>query len=124
MFKKRIKNWGMDKKHLKSDEVGAAVLCKRQRDAVKKKSKIIIRGREVEWQEIQRHLSRSPTLQSKLNHGTLEIGSSAAGVLVRTPSPDPAQVHSIRCSLAVGGDLQAIDVFFCFLFGFFFGVLV
>src|SRR3569833_2343507 len=123
MFKKRIKNWGMDKNHLKSDEVGAAVLCKRQRDAVKKKSKIIIRGREVEWQEIQRHLSRNPTLQSKLNHGTLEIGSSAAGVLVRTPSPDPAQVHSIRCSLAVGGDLHAIEDLSSILIGYFNGAL-
>src|SRR3569833_1605305 len=105
MFKKHIKKWGLDNKHLKSGELLIAALGKRRRDAVHNSSKIIIRGKKVPWEEIQRHLSRNPKLQAKLDSAdtNLEmVGHDNRDVVVRTPSPDLGQ--TIRISRSLNAD--------------------
>src|SRR3569833_62626 len=105
MFKKHIKKWGLDNKHLKSGELLIAALGKRRRDAVHKSSKIIIRGKKVPWEEIQRHLSRNPKLQAKLESAdtNLEmVGHDNRDVVVRTPSPDLG--HTVRISRSLNAD--------------------
>ena len=112
MFKKRIRKWGLDNKHIRSNEAHQVILLKRQRDAVGKKDhRILVRGRRIEWANIQQHLARNPRLQAKVNasSGQLEIGSSVDGVVVRTPSPDLAIGLTVPPPIVADDDFRTAE---------------
>src|SRR5262249_43483568 len=89
MFKTRIRRWGLDKKH-KAPEVLEMLRLKRERDAAGKESTFFVRGRRINWDDIELYVKRSRVLQAKIDSGFLEIGGHIPGVVCRTPSPDPA----------------------------------
>ncbi|KAI1381157.1 Clr5 domain-containing protein [Hypoxylon crocopeplum] len=84
MYKKRIKTWGFDKK-LKEHEVLEILHQKSERDSAGKTSKLLIRGRNVDFERIRRYMETKPDLLSKLE-GVYEQKPSGV-VVCRTPSP-------------------------------------
>ncbi|KAI0843597.1 hypothetical protein F5Y06DRAFT_291512 [Hypoxylon sp. FL0890] len=86
MYKKRIKAWGFEKK-LKEDEVLEILRRKSERDTAGKTSKFFIRGRNVDFEKVQRYVENKPGLLFKLE-GPNE-GTSSGAVVCRTPSPSP-----------------------------------
>ncbi|KAH6976414.1 hypothetical protein BKA56DRAFT_488235, partial [Ilyonectria sp. MPI-CAGE-AT-0026] len=49
----RLQKWGLDKK-LREKEVVQMFLLKQQRDAAGKQSAFLVRGRPVDWEQVQR----------------------------------------------------------------------
>lgn len=88
MYKHRLQKWGLDKK-FKEKEVVHMSLVKRQRDALGKQSVFYVRGRQVDWDQIEKYLHRRPDLQTKINAGMLKLSNSSSDVVCRSPSPDP-----------------------------------
>lgn len=93
MYKTRIKKWGIDKNQ-KAKEVGYMLKVKQQRAALGKDTEFVVRGRKVDWGKIEQYLKRDPALLRKTAGDTLEIGN-AAGIICKTPPPDPAVALSI-----------------------------
>lgn len=88
MYKYRLQKWGLDKK-LREKEVVQMFLLKQQRDAAGKQSAFLVRGRPVDWEQVQRYLQRRPDLQTKINAGMLQIGTLDSNLICRSPSPEP-----------------------------------
>ncbi|KAH7146844.1 Clr5 domain-containing protein, partial [Dactylonectria estremocensis] len=88
MYKHRLQNWGLDKKY-KEKEVVQMSLLKQQRGAVGKQSLFFVRGRQVDWGQIEKYLHRRPDLQTKIKAGMLKMSSSNFDIVCRSPSPDP-----------------------------------
>lgn len=85
MYKNRITQWGLDKKH-KEDEMKAIVRKIKQRADLGKKSVSIIRGRTIEHQELVRYLKRKHlTIQDVLSER--QTRATPEAVECRTPSP-------------------------------------
>ena len=57
MYKRRINKWGFDK-NCKASEMQAIARKKLERDAIGKASSFRIRGRQIEFEEVRRHLGR------------------------------------------------------------------
>lgn len=88
MYKHRLQKWGLDK-NFKEKEVVHMSLVKRQRDALGKQSLFYVRGKQVDWDQVEKYLHRRPDLQTKINAGMLKMSSSSSNVVCRSPSPDP-----------------------------------
>lgn len=86
MFKSRIWKWGLDKK-LKSDEVLAIMVLKRDRDAQNKQSEFTIRGQPVDMDNINRYIKRNPQLVARFRAGELPSMQTTLEVQCSTPSP-------------------------------------
>ncbi|KAK3361343.1 hypothetical protein B0T24DRAFT_539550 [Lasiosphaeria ovina] len=99
MYRTRIKKWELDKNN-KMAEVVEMVRIKKKRDAINKASRFTIRGRRVDWDDVERYLARNPGLHAKFQDGELEVGNADHGIVCRTPSPDPVR------ALAVPGNLD------------------
>ncbi|KAH8887184.1 hypothetical protein GQ53DRAFT_328141 [Thozetella sp. PMI_491] len=95
MYKNRITEWGLDKR-LKRDEVIQMYHMHRTRFAAGRKSEFYIRDRKVDWASVQKFLKRRPQLRAKYDAGTLEIGNADLGIVVRSPSPEPAEVPKVH----------------------------
>lgn len=89
MFKSRIWKWGLDKK-LKSDEVLAIMVLKRDRDAANKPSEFTIRDQPVDMDNINRYIKRNPQLVARFRAGDVPSMQTIIEVKCRTPSPPPA----------------------------------
>ncbi|KAH7118267.1 Clr5 domain-containing protein [Dactylonectria estremocensis] len=94
MYKHRLQKWGLDKKY-KEREVIFMSLLKQQRDALGKQSVFYVRGRRVNWGQIEKYLHRRPDLQTKIRAGMLKLNSSGSDVVCSSPPPDPILHASI-----------------------------
>ncbi|OLN89783.1 hypothetical protein CCHL11_09500 [Colletotrichum chlorophyti] len=108
MYKSRIWKWGLDKK-LKSDEVLAIMLLKRDRDALKKPTEYLIRGQVVDLDNINRYLKRNPSLMARLRAGQAPSLHASKEVACRTPSPPPSPARG----LAPTTELQSTEQVLC-----------
>lgn len=88
MFKSRIWKWGLDKK-LKSDEVLAIMILKRDRDAQHKPSQFTIRGQPVDLDNINRYVKRNPSLLARMRAGEAPSVQTSIEVACHTPPPSP-----------------------------------
>lgn len=88
MYKYRFKKWGLDKKY-KEKEVIQMSLLKQQRIVAGKQSIFFVRGRQVEWEQVERYLRRRPDLETKIKAGMLKMSSSNFDIVCRSPSPEP-----------------------------------
>ncbi|KAH7169920.1 Clr5 domain-containing protein [Dactylonectria macrodidyma] len=88
MYKHRLQKWGLEKKY-KEKEVVYMSLLKQQRAAHGKRSVFFIRGKEVDWGQIEKYLNRRPDLQTKIKAGMLRMSSDSFDIVCRSPSPDP-----------------------------------
>lgn len=88
MYKYRLKKWDLDKKY-KEREVIQMSLIKQQRKSVGKRTIFFIRGKQVDWDQVERYLYRRPDLQTKIKAGMLKMSSSNFGIACRSPSPNP-----------------------------------
>lgn len=109
MFKKRLKKWGLNNKNIKGEETLRVASQRYQRDAFQKPSKIIVRGREREWEHVLRHLNRNPHLRAKLRSNVPDITRENLDVVVRTPSPAPPAVVSVPLVLGTNDTLQVTE---------------
>ncbi|KAH7161994.1 Clr5 domain-containing protein [Dactylonectria estremocensis] len=88
MYKHRLQKWGLDKKY-KEKEVIHMSLLKKQREALGKRSIFFVRGKEVDWEQIEKYLHRRPDLKTKIRAGMLKMSSDSFDIVCRSPSPDP-----------------------------------
>ncbi|KAL6406104.1 hypothetical protein AUP68_10667 [Ilyonectria robusta] len=88
MYKYRLRKWGLDKK-LREKEVVQMFLLKQQRDAAGKQSVFLVRGRPVDWEQVERYLQRRPDLQTKIKAGMLQMSMLDPDLICRSPSPEP-----------------------------------
>jgi hypothetical protein len=88
MYKRRIKVWRLDKNY-KADEVLTILHRKSERNALQKPSEFSIRGRKVDFDDIQRYLKRNPALVERFRTGVKPNCEAALEIVCRTPSPDP-----------------------------------
>jgi hypothetical protein len=101
MYKAHFRKWDLRKNNRRSDVV--AMLClKSQRDAVGKSSKFVIRGREIDWNDIERYLKRNPKVSAETNENSLKH----CDIICRTPSPDPATVLPVPAILEASDELR------------------
>jgi len=85
MYKNRITQWGLDKKH-KEDEMRAIVRKNKQRADLGKESAFSVRGRAVEHRELVRYFKRKHlTIEDVLSQRQKRTTPEA--VKCRTPSP-------------------------------------
>ncbi|KAK3389997.1 hypothetical protein B0H63DRAFT_389421 [Podospora didyma] len=109
MYRTRIKKWQLDKNN-KMDEVVTMLRLKKERDAVGKGSRFFIRGRRVSWDDVERYLSRNPTVQAKISDDdggqTIEIGSAALGIVCRSPTPDFVRIFAVPRNLDGARDVR------------------
>ena len=88
MYKHRINKWGFDK-NCKASEMQAIARKKLERDAIGKASLFRIRGRQIEFEEVRRHLRR------KSNHSSETVllresylrSATPSEIEVSTPEP-------------------------------------
>lgn len=117
MFKSRIWKWGLDKK-LKSDEVLAIMVLKRDRDAANKPSEFTIRDQPVDMDNINRYIKRNPQLVARFRAGDVPSMQTILEVKCRTPSPAPppqlitttARGTSIRVSAPPSPQIEVLIV--------------
>ncbi|KAK0642047.1 hypothetical protein B0T16DRAFT_335994 [Cercophora newfieldiana] len=96
MYKTRTKKWGLDKRPGETvARVAHMVRAARDRAAAGKNSAFTINGNAVNWDDIKRYLERRPDLLAKIDKGQVEVGGASAGIVCRTPSPDPAKMYSV-----------------------------
>ncbi|KAF7555502.1 hypothetical protein G7Z17_g2130 [Cylindrodendrum hubeiense] len=88
MYKHRFRKWGLDKKY-KEKEVIQMSLLKQQRDALGKQSIFVIRGKRVDWEQVEKYIHRRPDLETKIKAGMLTLSSSNFDLFCRSPSPEP-----------------------------------
>ncbi|KAH6983907.1 Clr5 domain-containing protein [Ilyonectria destructans] len=88
MYKHRFKKWGLDKKY-KEKEVIQMSLLKQQRSVAGKQSIFFVRGRQVNWEQVEKYLRRRPDLETKIKAGMLKMSSSNFDIVCRSPSPEP-----------------------------------
>ncbi|KAJ9150917.1 hypothetical protein NKR23_g3375 [Pleurostoma richardsiae] len=88
MFKIRIKKWKLDKKH-KAPEVREMLRLKAEREAVGKESEFFVRGRKVDWGDVERYMRRSriPFDSAEAAGAVNELHQR--DIICRTPSPLP-----------------------------------
>ena len=98
MYKRRIKQWALDKK-LKKDEVLAMLRKKVQRDTVGKASDFMLRGRHVDWQNVERYLRRHKIDPQSLSE-SLDVPSTPKALRCDTPPPQITRQVSmpLQCS--------------------------
>ncbi|KAI2615108.1 Clr5 domain-containing protein [Hypoxylon sp. NC1633] len=84
MYKKRFKSWAFDKK-LREGDVLEILHQKAERDTAGKTSKVVIRGRNVDFDKVRRYVESKPDILSKIK-GVYE-GTPSGTVVCRTPSP-------------------------------------
>ncbi|KAK0620609.1 hypothetical protein B0T14DRAFT_497109 [Immersiella caudata] len=96
MYKTRTKKWGLDKRPGETyARVAHMVRVARDRAAVGKRSAFTVNGHAVNWDDIKRYLERRPDLLAKMDKGQVEVGGANAGIICRTPSPDPIKMFSV-----------------------------
>ena len=107
MYKTRTKKWGLDKRAGHNPaRVAYMVRLARDRAAEGKESAFTVHGNPVDWDDIRRYLERRPDLMAKIDGGLVEFGGASAGVVCRTPSPDPARMFSVPSPLDAERDTR------------------
>ncbi|KAL2015637.1 hypothetical protein VTK56DRAFT_5077 [Thermocarpiscus australiensis] len=101
MYRIRIRKWGIDKNN-KAAEVAYMLKLKKQRDAMGKQSCFFIRNRPVDWEDIERYLSRNPDFWKKQGRVSAD---SARDITCKTPPPDPARAISVPRNLDAAQEL-------------------
>jgi hypothetical protein len=61
----------------------------RERHSAGKQTTFTVRGRDVDFDRLNRYLIRNPGLRARFDQGELPASSTASDVLTRTPSPEP-----------------------------------
>lgn len=115
MYKYRLQKWGLDKK-LREKEVVQMFLLKQQRDAAGKQSAFLVRGRPVDWEQVQRYLQRRPDLQTKIKAGMLQMGTLDSDLICRSPSPEPV-IHASNSLRFLNDVLRLLDGYYDTQFG-------
>ncbi|KAH7309498.1 hypothetical protein B0I35DRAFT_412420 [Stachybotrys elegans] len=108
MFKSRIWKWGLDKK-LKSDEVLAILILKRERERLNKRSDFTIRDQVVDLDNIIRYVKRNPVIIRRLNEGQLPNAQTSREVRCHTPPPSPSP--SLVLSVELGRTEEVLGLF-------------
>ncbi|GAB1318526.1 Clr5 domain-containing protein [Madurella fahalii] len=90
MYRSRIRKWGLDKNN-KAAEVAYMVRMKKHRDAAGKASCFFVRNRPVDWDDIERYLSRKPGFWDKNGSKLVDDAEVARQITCKTPPPEDAQ---------------------------------
>lgn len=93
-YKKQFAKWGLDTKRIKAAEYGAIVRKKRQREG--KESEILLRGEKVSIKNIERFEKRRRITEQH----PLYNAATPPDLVLRTPSPQPAQTSDILLPVA------------------------
>ncbi|KAL2258669.1 hypothetical protein VTK26DRAFT_7944 [Humicola hyalothermophila] len=101
MYRTRIRKWGIDKNN-KAAEVSYMLKLKKHRDALGKGSCFFVRGRPVDWDDIERYLSRNPAFWAKHSSGSLDLSTAAQNIRCRTPPP-PATTQKLSVPQKLDG---------------------
>jgi len=120
MFKKHISKWGLNNKRLRRCEALRIQQLKSQRDALGKQSRIFVGGRQIEWSNVKRHLSRHRSTAANAassgkaltSSSTPAEGNPCKDIVLRTPSPDQTRaryIFPVPRSLHLDGELLAAD---------------
>ncbi|KAH6612926.1 hypothetical protein B0J18DRAFT_375172 [Chaetomium sp. MPI-SDFR-AT-0129] len=107
MYRTRIRKWGIDKNN-KAAEVAYMLKLKKQRDAQGKASNFFIRGRPVDWEDIERYLARTPDFWAK--HGSQPIdglSKLSKDITCTTPPPESPKLLPASTNPAVLPNLNA-----------------
>lgn len=115
MYKYRLQKWGLDKK-LREKEVVQMFLLKQQRDAAGKQSVFLVRGRPVDWEQVERYLQRRPDLQTKIKAGMLQMSKLDSDLICRSPSPEPV-MHASNSLRFLDDVLRLLDGYYDTYFG-------
>ncbi|KAK4130035.1 hypothetical protein BT67DRAFT_446072 [Trichocladium antarcticum] len=107
MYRTRIRKWGIDKNN-KAAEVSYMLKLKKHRDdALGKGSHFLIRDRPVDWEDIERYLSRNPDFWTKHTRGSLDLATAGREIRCKTPPPAvAAQAISVPPQLDAPQDLH------------------
>ena len=95
MYKRRIKEWGLDKS-LKKDEVLAMLRKKVHRGKAGKTSNFLLRGRVVEWQNVERYLKRHRFNSESLTE-LLDAPDTPEALRCYTPPPELSRGIPVPC---------------------------
>jgi tetratricopeptide (TPR) repeat protein len=110
MYKTRIKKWNLDNKNFREAEVSQIFHLQRQRQAAGKRSVFFIRGRKIEWADVNTYLKRKRQCRDWI--GLPEVTSTELGIVCRTPSPDPC-VFELPPSLQLPDEMFRIVQGYC-----------
>ncbi|KAL2163951.1 hypothetical protein VTH06DRAFT_3164 [Thermothelomyces fergusii] len=105
MYRTRISRWGIDKNN-KGAEVAYLLRLKKQRDAQGKESSFFIRNRPVDWEDIERYLSRNPNFWAK--HGGNHAVDLSGEITCVTPpgSPPSSPLDTVPQKLEAAQELR------------------
>ncbi|KAL2173749.1 Clr5 domain-containing protein [Thermothelomyces heterothallicus CBS 202.75] len=103
MYRTRIRRWGIDKNN-KGSEVAYMLRLKKQRDAQGKKSSFFLRNRPVDWEDIERYLSRTPNFWAK--HGSDSLDLSNEITCVTPPGSPPSSAPTVPQKLDAAQELR------------------
>ena len=95
MYKYRINKWGFDK-NCKASQMHAIARKKLERDAVGKASSFRIRGRQIEFEEVRRHLREKShySLETVAVRGKYLRSATPSEIEVLTPEPSITSLSS------------------------------
>lgn len=95
MFKNKVTEWGIDKKN-KKDEV-LAMLCKNnQREAAGKKTVFELRGRPVNFSDVQRYAKRNRITDATIQQLVASRPQTPSDLVCSTPPLSPIPVTLTR----------------------------
>jgi len=95
--KKRLKAWRLTKNTKREVARRVLRLVRRREASGKQRHKILVHGKEVVLKKIYRHERRTAKLRGQLDPP--DAGADDMGIVVRTPSPDPSVIFSVRNGL-------------------------
>ncbi|KAK4245873.1 Clr5 domain-containing protein [Corynascus novoguineensis] len=105
MYRTRIRRWGIDKNN-KGTEVAYMLRLKKQRDALGKKSSFFIRNRPVDWEDIERYLTRTPNFWAKHGRDAPDLSHEITCTTPPPGSPAPASLATIPQKLDAAQELR------------------
>ncbi|KAL2156675.1 hypothetical protein VTH82DRAFT_1420 [Thermothelomyces myriococcoides] len=105
MYRTRIRRWGIDKNN-KGSEVAYMLRLKKQRDTQGKKSSFFIRNRPVDWEDVERYLSRNPNFWAKYGGNDALDLSSEITCMTPPGSPPPSSPSAVPQKIDAAQELH------------------
>jgi hypothetical protein len=88
MWKTKITEWGLDKNN-KKDDVLAILRKKAERDAAGKKTLFKLRGRDVDFKDIERYATRNHITETTIGELVASHPRTPSDIQCLTPEPIP-----------------------------------
>lgn len=92
MYKTKITEWGLDKKN-KKEEVLTMLRKKSERDAAGKKTTFRLRGRDVDFGDVQRYATRNHISDANIAALVASHPQTPPDLQCLTPSPPPGPMN-------------------------------